>query len=94
MLFPELKNAAAWKTSGTGVLGDAVTSEYFPDGWLKDGDLHYHISGIEDFRVSLDVAQRNGEESRFSSGYVESMRKMTDVVMNMMIFYVHLSWRQ
>ena len=83
MLFPELKNAAAWKTSGTGVLGDAVTSEYFPDGWLKDGDLHYHISGIEDFRVSLDVAQRNGEESRFSSGYVESMRKMTDVVMNM-----------
>ncbi|WP_290541188.1 heparin-sulfate lyase HepC [Alistipes sp.] len=83
MLFPELKDAAAWKTSGTGVLGGAVTSEYFPDGWLKDGDLHYHISGIEDFRVSLDVAQRNGEESRFSSDYVASMRKMTDVVMNM-----------
>ena len=83
MLFPELKNASAWKQSGTSVLSREVTAQYFPDGWLMDGDLHYHISGIEDFRVSLEVAQRNGEESRFPENYVESMRKMTDVVMNM-----------
>lgn len=84
MLFPELKNASAWKQSGTSVLSREVTGlQYFPDGWLMDGDLHYHISGIEDFRVSLEVAQRNGEESRFPENYVESMRKMTDVVMNM-----------
>ncbi len=83
MLFPELKNASAWKQSGTSVLSREVSAQYFPDGWLMDGDLHYHISGIEDFRVSLDVAQRNGEESRFPASYVESMRKMTDVVMNM-----------
>ena len=83
MLFPELKNAATWKQSGTSVLSREVTAQYFPDGWLMDGDLHYHISGIEDFRVSLDVARRNGEESRFPASYVESIRKMTDVVMNM-----------
>ena len=83
MLFPELKNASAWKQSGTSVLSREVTARYVPDGWLMDGDLHYHISGIEDFRVSLEVAQRNGEESRFPENYVESMRKMTDVVMNM-----------
>ena len=51
MLFPELKNAATWKQSGTSVLSREVTAQYFPDGWLMDGDLHYHISGIEDFRV-------------------------------------------
>lgn len=83
MLFPELKNAATWKQSGTGVLSREVTAQYFPDGWLMDGDLHYHISGIEDFRISLEVAQRNGEQSRFPESYVSSMRKMTDVVMNM-----------
>ena len=83
MLFPELKNAATWRTNGPGVLGQQVTAQYFNDGWLKDGDLSYHISGIEDFRSSLLVAQLNGGESYFPSNFVSSMRKMTDVVMNM-----------
>lgn len=83
MLFPELKNAEAWKQSGTSVLNRSVNSEYFADGWLRDGDLHYHISGIEDFRLALKVAQLNDEESRFPASYVSSMRNMTDVVMNM-----------
>ena len=83
MLFPELRNSSKWKDSGTGVLSREVTAQYFPDGWLMDGDLHYHISGIEDFRLALKVAQLNREESRFPASYVEAMRKMTDVVMNM-----------
>lgn len=83
MLFPELKNSAEWKNSGTSVLNEDVNRQYFPDGWLRDGDLHYHISGIEDFRLALKVAQLNGEQSRFPAAYVESMRNMTDVVMNM-----------
>jgi len=83
MLFPELKNSAAWKSSGCGVLNREVTAQYFPDGWLKDGDLHYHISGISDFRLAMRVAQLNGDTGSFSSSYVEAMRKMTEVVMNM-----------
>ncbi len=83
MLFPELKNSAAWKQSGCGVLNREVTAQYFPDGWLKDGDLHYHISGISDFRLAMRVAQLNGDTNSFSPDYVEAMRKMTEVVMNM-----------
>lgn len=83
MLFPELKNSAAWKQSGGDVLAREVTAQYFPDGWLMDGDLHYHISSIEDFRLSMLIAQLNGEAGRFPASFVESMRKMTEVVMNM-----------
>ena len=83
MLFPELKNSETWRTNGPGVLGQQVTAQYFPDGWLKDGDLHYHISSIADFRLALLVAQQCGYESSFPESYLESMRKMTNVVMNM-----------
>ena len=83
MLFPELKNSAAWKQSGGDVLSREVTAQYFPDGWLMDGDFSYHIGGIEDFRLSMLVAQLNGEADRFPASFVESMRKMTEVVMHM-----------
>ena len=83
MLFPELKNAATWRTNGPGVLGRQITEQYFDDGWLKDGDFSYHISSIEDFRSALLVAQLNNGESFFPSNYVSSMQKMVDVVMNM-----------
>ncbi|MDE6622859.1 MAG: heparinase II/III family protein [Alistipes sp.] len=83
MLFPELKNSATWKQSGGDVLAREVTAQYFPDGWLMDGDLSYHIAGIEDFRLSMLIAQLNGEAGRFPASFVEAMRKMTEVVMNM-----------
>lgn len=83
MLFPELKNSGKWKDSGTGVLANEVSRQYFDDGWLMDGDFHYHISSIEDFRLGLVIAQLNKEDGRFPANYVESMRKMTHVVMNM-----------
>lgn len=83
LLFPELKNAAEWVTSGSGVLNNEVTRQYYSDGWLMDGDLHYHIAGIEDFRSAMLAAQLNGQAHRFPQSYVEAMRKMTDVVMNM-----------
>lgn len=83
VLFPELKNSASWVDSGSGVLNREVTAQYFPDGWLMDGDLHYHISSIEDFRSAMLLAQVNNQSDRFPASYVEAMRNMTDVVMNM-----------
>lgn len=83
MLFPELKNSAVWKQSGSEKLNSEVTAQYFADGWLKDGDLHYHIASIADFRLAMRVAQLNGDTSSFPPSYVEAMRKMTEVVMNM-----------
>lgn len=83
MLFPEMKNSSIWKSSGATTLAGLVTDGYYSDGWLKDGDLSYHIASIEDFRLSLLVAQLNNGESYFPSSYVPAMQSMTDVVMNM-----------
>lgn len=83
ILFPELKNAAAWVESGSGKLNNEVTAQYYEDGWLKDGDLSYHIASIEDFRSTMELASLNGCSDRFPASYVEAMRKMTEVVLYM-----------
>ena len=60
-----------------------MTAQYFPDGWLMDGDLHHHIraSRISGFRWRWRSATARRAASRRITS--ESMRKMTDVVMNM-----------
>lgn len=83
ILFPELKNAAAWVESGSSKLNNEVMAQYYEDGWLKDGDLSYHIAGIEDFRSAMELAALNGCSDRFPASYVEAMRKMTEVVLYM-----------
>lgn len=83
VLLPELKHAEAWLQSGSSVLIDCVESQYYADGWLKDGDFHYHISSIEDFRSAMLFAQSNGHDEVYPLSYTESLRKMTEVVMHM-----------
>ncbi len=83
MLFPELKNSATWRVNGPEVLSRQMTEQYFNDGWLKDGDLSYHISSIEDFRTALLVGQLNKGSGYFPANYLSSMQKMIDVVVNM-----------
>lgn len=82
-LFPELKGAASWVISGSERLNDCVESQYWADGWLRDGDFSYHISSIEDFRLAMLVAQNTGNESYFPAEYVASLKKMTEVVKQM-----------
>lgn len=83
VLLPELKRAEAWVESGSSVLIDCVESQYFADGWLKDGDFQYHISSIEDFRSAMHFAQVNGRNDIYPDTYREALRKMTEVVMHM-----------
>lgn len=83
VLVPELKSAERWLESGSSVLIECVESQYFADGWLKDGDFHYHISSIEDFRSAMIFAQNNGRGDLYPASYTEALRKMTEVVMHM-----------
>ncbi len=82
-LFPELKESEAWISSGCGKLNNEVTAQYYNDGWLKDGDFHYHISSIEDFRLTMLMAAENGKSSLFPASYKTAMKSMADVVVNM-----------
>jgi len=83
VLMPELKNASAWAASGTGVLNGTIESEYFADGWLKDGDFHYHISSIEDFRSTMELVRLNGRTDCITEANVATIQKMAHVVMHM-----------
>ncbi|MEG1622973.1 MAG: heparinase II/III family protein [Alistipes sp.] len=83
VLFPELKDAATWVSSGSTVLSREIEAQFLPDGMSYELDLSYLIGSIEDFRSAMLVAQLNGMADRFPVSYVESMRKMTDVVMNL-----------
>lgn len=83
VLMPELKNASAWAASGTGVLNSTIESEYYDDGWLKDGDFSYHISSIEDFRSTMELVQANGRTDCISEANIETIHKMTHVVLHM-----------
>lgn len=83
VLLPELKNADLWVASGAGKLNETVASQYYADGWLMDGDFHYHISSIEDFRSAMYVAQLNGRDEIFPAEYKESLRGMVEVVKHM-----------
>lgn len=79
VIFPELKNAAAWMTNGSQILSEETTRQYHEDGWLKDNDLHYHIGSIESFRQALFVAAANNRSAQFNSAYTEAIRKMVEV---------------
>lgn len=82
-LFPELKESQEWISNGCGKLNNEVSAQYYPDGWLKDGDFHYHISSIEDFRQTMLLANANGKETMFPQAYRDAMKAMADVVVDM-----------
>lgn len=79
LLFPEMKQAAAWVSNGSTILNDEIVRQYYPDGWLKDNDLHYHIGSIESFRQAMLVAAANDQAGRFPADYVAALRKMVEV---------------
>ena len=83
LLMPELKNADLWQQSGSSKLNETVTSQYYQDGWLKDGDFSYHISSISDYYQSLNIANLNNKSELFPAEYVEAIRSMTEVVKHM-----------
>lgn len=83
VLFPEFKKADEWLSSGSSVLSVEVDKQFLDDGMSWELDLSYLIGSIEDFRSAMLVANINGKGDKFPPAYVESMRKMTDVVMNL-----------
>lgn len=79
LLFPEMKHAAEWVTNGSTILNEEIVKQYYPDGWLKDNDLHYHIGSIESFRQAMLVAAANNQSGRFPADYIAALRKMVEV---------------
>lgn len=84
ILMRDFADAPDWAREGSEELADLLGSSYYEDGFLKDGDLQYHISSIEDFRSVYETARLNGRETVFPETYVEGLREKINVVQQMM----------
>ena len=84
ILMGDFTDAAQWAEGGSEELTKLLRSSYYDDGFLKDGDLQYHISSIEDFRSVYETACLNGRETVFPGTYVEGLREKINVVQQML----------
>ena len=84
VLFPELKRSEDWVGEGAGLLANEVNKQFLADGMLWECDLSYHIGTVANFYDVVVLARANGCENIVPSSYLESMRKSTEVLMNLM----------
>ena len=83
LMFPELTAAQEWLTDGSTRLAADVENQFLDDGFLWEVDLSYHIGTVANFHDAMLMAEANGKTSLLPSTFVESLRKATEVVMNL-----------
>lgn len=84
MLFPEFKEATTWVKNGTDILGQEVSNQFLEDGMQFEVDLSYHIGEVATFYDAIILAKANHKEDLLPTTYIESMRKATELLMNLM----------
>ncbi len=72
VLFPELRNAGAWRTLGRGILEEDALRLINPDGSFIQKSNNYHRLMLQDYLYAIRLAEVNGE--RFSEPLRERVR--------------------
>jgi Heparinase II/III-like protein. len=83
LLFPEFKNAEEWLNNGSSILSKEVKNQFLEDGMQFEVDLSYHVGVVSTFYNAMLLAQANNKRDKLPADYVESMRKATEVLMNL-----------
>ena len=84
ILFPEFKKSKEWTADVTQRLSDEMKRQFLPDGMLWEVDLSYHIGTVANFYDVVVLVQANHCEDILPALYLESMRKSTSLLMNLM----------
>lgn len=84
ILFPEFKKSKEWTADATQRLSDEMKRQFLPDGMLWEVDLSYHIGTVANFYDVVVLVQANHCEDILPASYLESMRKSTSLLMNLM----------
>lgn len=84
ILFPEFKKSKEWTADATQRLSDEMKRQFLPDGMLWEVDLSYHIGTVANFYDVVVLVQANHCEDILPALYLESMRKSTSLLMNLM----------
>lgn len=82
VLFPELKEAAEWRSSGLNVLNREIKKQVYDDGMQYELDPHYHLAAINIFAKAIRIADLNGFKSALPKSFLDTVEKMIMVVIN------------
>ena len=82
-IFPELKNAEAWRKSGIEVLNREIKLQVFADGMQWELSPTYHVASIEIFMRAYNSAKMAGVAKEFPDTYVKTIENMVLATANM-----------
>ena len=80
--FPELKQAAKWRSSGIDVLNVEIRKQVYPDGMQWELSPIYHAAGIDIFLKAYQTAQKAGLNKEFPDSYAKTIEKMVMAFIN------------
>jgi heparan-sulfate lyase len=75
-IFPELKNAEAWRKSGIEVLNREIKLQVFADGMQWELSPTYHVASIDIFLKAYNSAKMAGVANEFPESYVKTIENM------------------
>lgn len=76
ILFPEFKDAPAWRKSAIDILNNQMSIQIYDDGMQNELDPMYHIAMIDVFCKALNIADINGYRDEFPQKYKDVIEKM------------------
>jgi len=74
ILFPELKNASNWLSTGAKQVCNAFKTSFLDDGCLEELDFGYHTGEVENYRLVYNAARENNRLSEFDSNYLTNLK--------------------
>lgn len=83
ILFPEMKLSSSWLENGSSILSDEVSAQFLDDGMQFEVDLSYHVGVVSTFYDAMVLANVNNKKHLLPASFIESMRKATEVLMNL-----------
>ncbi|MEI8087869.1 MAG: alginate lyase family protein, partial [Paludibacter sp.] len=76
ILFPEFKDAPAWRKSGIDILNNEMDVQIYDDGMQNELDPMYHLAMINVFCKAMTMADINGYRAEFPQKYKDTIEKM------------------
>jgi len=80
LLFPELRDAAAWRQTGRAVLTEQMAQQVRADGWHVEQSSYYHRYAVDFFQCAAILAERNG--APFPAAYRAKLARMYEVILH------------
>ncbi len=85
VIFPELKKADEWVSSGKEILEEEASAQVLEDGMHYELDFSYHTAAISQFIGVIMMSNVNNGIEVFSDDYLNSIYKMVDVFKNVLL---------